>query len=126
MSHPHPSVKEEASTPLPGHIFVRHGDLPASGEVTFCIANDKLDGFGRPGRTGIIKYDGFKGGELLVQISPDGQKFSNDIHLLIAFASYPNFIEIKYDDRIYIHTIRLRGIPTEHYSIIIMPGRDEE
>ncbi len=126
MSQPHPTAREEASTPLPGHMFIRHGVLPASGEVTLRVANDKLDGFGRPGRTGMIRYGSIKGGFLIIQISPDGHKFSNDIILPAWFIGYPDFFEIKYDDRIFIHTIRLRGIPGESYDVVIMAGRNPE
>jgi hypothetical protein len=126
MARPHPTAKEEASTPLPGHIFTRHGVIPATGEVTLRVANDKRDGFGRPGRTGIIKYDGRKGGMLRVQISSDGHKYSNEITIPVWFNGFPNYYEIKYDDRIYIHTIRLLGLPDEGYDVIIMPGRGVE
>ncbi len=127
MSHPHPTAKEEASTPLPGHIFVRFGVIPASGDVTLSVANDKRDGFGRPGRTGIIvNCNVAAGAAIQFQISADGHKFSNSIVLPSFGVGFPNFMQITYDDGVLIHTIRVLGVPDSAYGIVIAPGRNPE
>ena len=110
----------------PGHIFSRYGTIPSSGEVTLYVVRDKRDGLGRPGRCGIIRYGGFKGGFLRVNISQDGHTYSSEFVIPSFLSGYPNFIHIRHDDGIFISIIRLTGIPDEPYQVVIMPGRDPE
>ena len=125
MALPHPTAKEEASTPLVGHIFSRFDVIPASGEVSYSIANDKRDGFGRPGRTGYI-VNGSIANNLFFQISSDGEQFSNEITLPSFGAGFPNFVQVLYDDGILIHTVRFRGTIGQPYGLIVAPGREPE
>jgi hypothetical protein len=110
----------------PGHIFVRNGELPSSGEVTLYVVRDKKDGLGIPGRSGIIRYGGFKGGFLHVSISQDGHTYSSEYVIPSFLSGYPNFIKIRHDDGIFISIIRLTGITGEPYQVVVMPGRDLE
>jgi hypothetical protein len=127
MARPHPTAKEEASTLLPGHIFVRYGAIPASGEIDVSIANDKRDGFGRPGRTGIIINANLQQGPAIrFQISADGHNFSNEIILPVFGGGFPNFMQITYDDGVLIHTIRILGVAASLFGIVIAPGRNPE
>ena len=110
----------------PGHIFVRNGTIPSSGEVTLYVVRDKRDGLSCPGRSGIIRYGGFKGGFCRVSISQDGHTYSSEFIIPSFMSGYPNFIHIRYDDGIFIEIIRLTGIPDEPYHVVIMPGRESE
>lgn len=124
-SRPHPNAKEEASTPIPGHIYARYGVFPSSGEISFQVAKDKLDGLGRPGRTGMI-CNGSNTDFMTFQISPDGQNFSNDIYLPAFGVGFPNYVQFGFDDGVFIDTIRLIGSANEPYGLVIAPGRDPE
>ena len=125
MSTPHPTAKEEASTPLPGHIFVRYGTFPATGEVTLKVATDKRDGLDQPGRAGVIS-NGSNLEDMTFQVSADGHKFSGGIVLSAFGAGFPNFFRFEFDDGVLIHTIRLTGVSGESYGVVISPGRSPE
>lgn len=124
MARPHPTAKEEASTPLPGHIFVRYGAINATGDVEFSVSGDKRDGFGRPGRSGIIVN--LSDHNMIFQISADGHKYSNEIMLPAFGVGFPNFMQITYDDGVLIHSIRLHGVVGDQFGIVIAPGRNPE
>ena len=109
-----------------GHIFVRSGIIPSSGEVTLYVVRDKRDGLSCPGRSCIIRYGGFKGGFLRVSISQDGHTYSSEYVIPSFLSGYPNFIHIRFDDGIFISIIRLTGIAGEPYQVVVMPGRSPE
>jgi hypothetical protein len=121
-SQPRSDIGEKFSTPLDGHIFVRYDVIPASGEVSYSIANDKRDGLGVPGRCGMI-CNGSNSNYLRFQISPDGDKFSNEIILPGFGVGFPNHLQISFDDGVLIHTVRLLGTTGEPYGVVIAPGR---
>ena len=125
MSAPHPTAKEEASSPLPGHIFVRYSTFPVSGEVTLKVATDKRDGLDQPGRAGIVS-NGSNLESMSFQVSADGHKFSGPITLSSFGAGFPNFFRFEFDDGVLIHTIRLTGVSGESYGVAISPGRLSE